>query len=111
MNKEEIDNLEDYLKNKLPKIEPTIFITNFESINLDDLMDSIKQFKKVPTSYELLRENKRLRAKLEERDKVIGEAIKYIKSKKVDYEPYELTDFEVRKLLEILERGKNGKSN
>lgn len=75
MNKEEIDNLEDYLKNNLPKIESTIPITTFGNVGLEDLMDSIKQFKKVPTHDELLRENKRLRNQLEEKDKVINEAI------------------------------------
>ena len=71
MNKEEIDNLEDYLRNKLTKIEPTIPITNFGSVDLDDLMDNIKQFKIVPTYDELLRENKKLRSQLEEKDKII----------------------------------------
>ena len=81
MSKEEIDNLENYLKNELSKIESTIPITTFGSVNLEDLMDSIKQFKKVPTSDELLRENKRLREQLEERDKIINYVslkIKYI---------------------------------
>ena len=68
MNKEEIDNLENYLKNELPKIELPIPITNFGSVDLEDLMDSIKQFKKVPTSDELLKENKKLREQLEEKD-------------------------------------------
>ena len=124
MNKEEIDNLESYLKNNLPKIEPTIPIANFGSVDLEDLMSSIKQFKKVPTFDELLRENKKLRSQLEEKDKVINEAIEFID----DYKAYEnvykqvkphqfvsgfediLDEEHIDKLLEILERGKNGNS-
>ena len=79
MNKEEIDSLETYLKDKLPKIEPTIPIPTFESVNLEDLMDSIRQFKKVPTSDELLRENKKLRNQLEEKDKVIDKVVSRLK--------------------------------
>ena len=105
MNKKEIDNLEDYLKNKLPKIEPTIPITNFGSVDLEDLMDNIRQLKKVPTSDELLRENKRLRSQLEEKDKVIDEAINYINKHRAGF----IQPIKYIELSEILERGKNGK--
>ena len=117
MTKEEIDNLESYLKSTLPeiKIEPTIPITTFGSVDLDDLMDSIKQFKKVPTSAELLRENKSLRSQLKEKDKVINEI--YDKINDLYYgnffsneKPIKFSYTEIGKeLLEILERGKNGK--
>ena len=116
MNKEEIDNLENYLKNDLPKIEPTIPIANFGSVDLEDLMSSIKQFKKVPTSDELLRENKRLRSQLEEKDKIIEEinnrcnqeisaaTLQYEKHKRNDTWQYLIAH---KRILEILERGKN----
>ena len=107
MNKEEIDNLEDYLKTKLPKIELTIPVTTFGSVDLDDLMDSIKQFKKVPTYDELLRENKRLRNQLEEKDKVIDETIDY---NELEKELGGTIKFNLVKLLEILDRGKNANS-
>ncbi len=113
MNKEEIDNLEDYLKTKLPKIQLSIPITTFGSVDLEDLMDSIKQFKKVPTSDELLRENKKLRSQLEEKGKIINEAREFLK----EFHNYENRfkwceeDYikTILKLEEILERGKNGK--
>ena len=44
MNKEEIDNLENYLKNILPKSKSTLSISAFGSVDLEDLMDNIKQF-------------------------------------------------------------------
>ena len=77
MNKEEIANLEDYLRNNLPRIEPTIPITSFGSVNLDDLMDSIKQFKEIPKYDELLKENKILRIQLKEKSKVIDEMLDF----------------------------------
>ena len=112
MNKEEIDNLEDYLKNYLPKIEPTIPIHTFGSVDLEDLMDNIKQFKAVPRYDELLRENTRLREQLEEKDKIINEAREFLK----EFHNYENRfkwceeDYikTIIKLEKILERGKNG---
>ncbi len=115
MNKEEIDSLETYLKDKLPKIEPTIPISTFESVNLDDLMDSIKQFKKIPTSDELLRENKKLRNQLQEKDKIIDKATKYLIKwgKQPDADMYyRINEYkEYTELLETLERGKNENRN
>ena len=108
MNKEEIDNLETYLKTFLPEIDSKIPIASLYSVNLDDLMDSIRQFKKVPTSDELFRENKRLREQLEEKDKVINEAIELINNhNELEKELGGTIKFNLVKLLEILERGKN----
>ena len=111
MNKEEIDNLEDYLKTKLPKIELSIPITTFGSLDLEDLMDNIKQFKKVPTADELLRENKRLKSQLEEKDKVIKKAIEFIKDEGLYEEDFKIFNDDINfnelsKLLKILERNK-----
>ena len=111
MNKEEIDNLEDYLKTKLPKIELSIPITTFGSVDLEDLMDNIKQFKKVPTADELLRENKRLKSQLEEKDKVIKKAIEFIKDEGLYEEDFKIFNDDINfnelsKLLKILERNK-----
>lgn len=62
MNEEELKKLEYYLKS-LPTIKQNMSIpvtTNF-GINLDDLMETIKQFKKVTTYDELLKENQQLK--------------------------------------------------
>ena len=91
MNKEEIDNLENYLKNELPKIELEIPVTAFGSVDLDDLMDSIRHLKKIPTSDELIKENKNLRYQLKEKDKVIDEILN--DSWYTDECPIELEDF------------------
>ena len=116
MNKEEIDNLEDYLKTKLPKIELSIPITTFGSLDLEDLMDNIKQFKKVPTADELLRENKRLKSQLEEKDKIINEIEKRcnqeISAATIQYERHKRSDIwqyiiAHKRILEKLKRGKD----
>ena len=44
---------------------------------------------------ELQQENKKYK-------EVIDKAIEYIKSYKIDYSPYELSDYNVRQILEIL---------
>lgn len=38
---------------------------------------------------------------------VIDKAIKYIECHKIDYSPYELSDYNIRQILDILEEGKN----
>lgn len=38
---------------------------------------------------------------------VIDKAIKYIECHKTDYSPYELSDYNIRQILDILEEGKN----
>ena len=120
MNKEEIDNLENYLKNELPKIELEIPVTAFGSVDLDDLMVSIKRFKNVPRYDELLRENKRLREQLEEKDKVIDvqlKKIRHIYNMLNKYKENHIICFDKdlwglynridKELVEILERGRN----
>lgn len=62
MNEEEIKKLEDYLKS-LPTIKQNMSIpvaTTF-GINLEDLTNSIKELKKIPTFDDLLRENKKIK--------------------------------------------------
>lgn len=79
MNEEEIKELEKYLKS-LPKISNnmSIPITTNIGINMDDLMNAVKEFKKVPIYDELLRENKKLKQQLEQRDNIINKAREFI---------------------------------
>lgn len=80
MNEEEIKELEKYLKS-LPKISNnmSIPITTNIGINMDDLMNAVKEFKKVPTYDELLRENKKLKQQLQHRNNIINKAREKIK--------------------------------
>lgn len=66
MNEEEIKSLEKYLKS-LPKISNnmSIPITTNIGINIDDLMNAVKELKKVPTYDDLLRENQQLKEEIE----------------------------------------------
>lgn len=43
-----------------------------------------------------------LEQKLQKQQEVIDKAIKYIKSYKTDYSPYELSDYNIRQILDIL---------
>ena len=43
-----------------------------------------------------------LEQKLQKQKEVIDKAIKYIKSYKTDYSPYELSDYNIRQILDIL---------
>ncbi len=106
MNKEEIDNLEDYLRNELPKIELPIPITTFGSIDLDDLMDSIRQFKKVPTFDELFKENKMLREQLEEKEEqlnIMSEAFDELKIQKQDYTQINILEMKLAEKNKVID--------
>lgn len=50
----------------------------------------------------LMEENKQLKGKNKKYKEVINKAIEYIKSYKTDYSPYELSDYNVRQILDIL---------
>lgn len=94
MSEEEIEKIFD----SIPKVENPNIISSFNSINADDLKDSMKRLKKVPTFNDLLKENKQLKKdynrvvhestefeskvyelqdKLQQRDSVIEEAIRF----------------------------------
>lgn len=75
-------------------------ISAYGSIDADDLRSAIDILKKVPDYGELLKQVKKQK-------EVIDKAIKYIKSYKTDYSPYELSDYNIRQILDILEEGKN----
>ena len=52
-------------------------------------------------------ENNLLKGKNKKYKEVINKAIEYIKSYKTDYSPYELSDYNVRQILEILKGDSN----
>ena len=57
---EEIDNLVDEIMN-IPVEKNNNCLSSYGRINVDDLIDSIKELRKVPTYDELLRENQHLK--------------------------------------------------
>ena len=44
---------------------------------------------------------------VEKQKEVIDKAIEYIECHKTDYSPYELSDYNIRQILDILEESKN----
>lgn len=60
---EEINNLINKIID-LPVETNNYCISFYGSIDINDLINTIKEFKKVPTYEELLRENKKLKEKL-----------------------------------------------
>ena len=103
MNEEEIKELEKYLKS-LPKISNnmSIPITTNIGINMDDLMNAVKEFKKVPTYDELLRENKKLKQKLQQRDNIINKAREFVYDYKKQWTLNDDVLNDMNELLEIL---------
>ena len=76
---EEINNLVDEIMN-IPVEKNNNCLSSYGSINVDDLIDSIKELRKVPTYDELLRENKQLKEQLQQKEDIINKAKKYIKN-------------------------------
>lgn len=108
---EEIDNLVDEIMN-IPVEKNNNCLSSYGSVNVDDLIDSIKELRKVPTHDELLRENKQLKEQLQQKEDIIKEAKEYIENNPLyDIDVYEysiclngIDDEQTRKeLLEILD--------
>ena len=75
---EEIDNLVDEIMN-IPVEKNNNCLSSYGSINVDDLIDSIKELRKVPTYDELLRENEKLKEQLQQKEDIINKAKEFIK--------------------------------
>lgn len=103
---EEIDNLVDEIMN-IPVEKNNNCLSSYGSINVDDLIDSIKELRKVPTYDELLRENKQLKEQLQQKEDIINKARKYIsKHTQHDENGYVVECLyveEAKELLEILD--------
>lgn len=102
---EEIDNLVDEIMN-IPVEKNNNCLSSYGSINVDDLIDSIKELRKVPTYDELLRENKQLKEVI---DKAIEFTNKYESIKAyyeyIDedgYDEYNYDEDFKKELLDIL---------
>ena len=84
---EEIDNLVDEIMN-IPVEKNNNCLSSYGSINVDDLIDSIKELRKVPTYDELLRENKKLKEQLQQKEDIIYKIKKCIEEKEEYYGDY-----------------------
>lgn len=100
MNKEEITK-EDILN-----VTGSVFDTMLDYVDnsnkeLEELQQENKQLRK---DYAKIIQDNCYTLKLEKR---IDKAIEYIESYKTDYSPYELSDYNVRKILDILKGDSN----
>lgn len=100
MNKEEITK-EDILN-----VTGSVFDTMLDYVDnsnkeLEELQQENKQLRK---DYAKIIQDNCYTLKLEKR---IDKAIEYIESYKTDYSPYELSDYNVRQILEILKGDSN----
>ena len=97
--------------NELPKVKSDNPISTMNGINVNDLMDAVERFDKVPTYQQLLEENKSLQSQLKAKEEVIKEAREYIKEHiRIDdeYPAYmEMLITERDELDEILSKGEN----
>lgn len=84
---EEIDNLVDEIMN-IPAEKNNNCLSSYGSINVDDLIDSIKELRKVPTHDELLRENEKLKEQLKQKEYIINKIKKCIEEKEEYYGDY-----------------------
>lgn len=84
---EEIDNLVDEIMN-IPVEKNNNCLSSYGSINVDDLIDSIKELRKVPTYDELLRENEKLKEQLKQKEDIIYKIKKCIEEKEEYYGDY-----------------------
>lgn len=111
---------EEILKaiNELPKVKSDNPISTMNGINVNDLMDAVERFDKVPTYQQLLEENKSLQSQLKAKEdnwNYIKKMLKEARNEEFNIIGYCGTctdvdiDFLLNKMeeLEILSKGEN----
>lgn len=76
LNEEEILKLIEEIT-RIPKKDNNRCVSSYGSINLDDLINTIKELKKVPTYEDLLRENQKLKVDLNKRRNATEKLVNY----------------------------------
>ena len=76
---EEIDNLVDEIMN-IPSEKNNNCASTYGSINVDDLISNVKEFKKIPTFDNLLKENQQLKEQLQQKEDIINKIREYLTS-------------------------------
>ena len=102
---EEIDNLVDEIMN-IPVEKNNNCLSSYGSINVDDLIDSIKELRKVPTHDELLRENQQLKEQLQQKEDIINKAREHLELKVIRYSnetDYMLDETDLKEIIETLD--------
>ena len=102
---EEINNLVDEIMN-IPVEKNNNCLSSYGSINVDDLIDSIKELRKVPTYDELLRENQQLKEQLQQKEDIINKATEHLELKVIRYSnetDYMLDETDLKEIIQILD--------
>lgn len=75
---------EEILKaiNELPKVKADNPISAMNGINVNDLMDAVERFDKVPTYHKLLEENKSLQSQLKAKEEVVTKFKQWLEEQK-----------------------------
>lgn len=68
---EQIDNLVDKIMN-IPVEKSNNCLSTYGSINVDDLISNIQEFRKIPSFDNLLKENKKLKGQLQQKEDIIN---------------------------------------
>lgn len=99
---EEIDNLVDEIMN-IPSEKNNNCVSTYGSINVDDLISNVKEFKKIPSFDNLLKENQQLKEQLKVIKKTTNELLTYLDKNKLTLNNPNILDFyiNVKKILNI----------
>lgn len=101
---EQIDNLVDEIMN-IPVEKSNNCLSTYGSINVDDLISNIQEFRKIPSFDNLLKENKKLKEQLKIIKKTTNELLTYLDENKLILNNPNILDFYIN-IKEILNMNK-----
>ena len=101
MTEEETDALYNEIL-KLPKVERPITATTQCEINVNDLFDTIRAFRKIPDYNELIKDNHKKQQEIERLNNIINELEKYINEEYI-YDELGMKIFDASKLQDKLQ--------
>lgn len=99
---EEIDNLVDEIMN-IPVEKNNNFLSSYGSINVDDLINYIKEFRKTPSFDNLLKENQQLKEQLQQKQDIINKVKEFVCDYKKQWVLNDDVVDDMEVLLEILD--------
>lgn len=101
MTEEETDALYNEIL-KLPKVERPITATTQCEINVNDLFDTIRAFRKIPDYNELIKDNHKKQQEIERLNNIINELERYINEEYI-YDELGMKIFDASKLQDKLQ--------
>lgn len=106
MTEKEIDDLVKEIM-KFPKVESNNPVSTMYGFDVDTLINTLRDFKRLPTYDEVLKQNQQLKEKLQQKEDIINKAKvdleKHLNAKSYGNHKYELFDRKyLEEVLEIL---------